>query len=106
VAVERRDALALREPADAAATGDASLEICETVSAGQVVPARAVRPRPVVQRGRLVDALVQDGSLRITMKVEVLNDGLPGQTVRVRNPKTKREFHAQVQNDQTVLLHL
>ena len=33
-------------------------------------------------------------------------DGLPGQTVRVRNPKTKREFYAKVQDEQTVLIHL
>ena len=40
------------------------------------------------------------------MKVEVLADGLPGQMVRVRNPKTKREFYAKVQDEQTVLINL
>jgi flagella basal body P-ring formation protein FlgA len=36
----------------------------------------------------------------------VLADGLPGQTVRVRNPKTKREFYAKVQDEQTVVINL
>ena len=62
--------------------------------------------RPVVQRGQVVDGLVRDGAMNISLKVEVLADGLPGQTVRVRNPKTKREFYAKVQDEQTVLIHL
>ena len=59
-----------------------------------------------MQRGQLVDGLVRDGTLNISLKVEVLADGLPGQTVRVRNPKTKREFHAKVQDEQTVVINL
>ena len=62
--------------------------------------------RPVVQRGQFVDGLVRDGALNIALKVEVLADGLPGQTVRVRNPKTKREFYAKVQDEQTVVISL
>ena len=62
--------------------------------------------KPVVQRGQFVDGLVRDGSLNIALKVEVLADGLPGQTVRVRNPKTKREFYAKVQDEQTVVINL
>jgi flagella basal body P-ring formation protein FlgA len=61
--------------------------------------------RPVVLRGQLIDALMVDGTLQISLKVEVLSDGLPGQTIRVRNPKTKREFYAKVQIDQTVLIN-
>jgi flagella basal body P-ring formation protein FlgA len=103
---ERRDVLALREPLDDSVLGDPTLELIEGVQAGQPLLARSVRMRPVVQRGQLVDGLVRDGALNILLKVEVLADGLPGQTVRVRNPKTKREFHAKVQDEQTVVINL
>jgi flagella basal body P-ring formation protein FlgA len=103
---ERRDVLSLREPLDDTALRNPSLELLEGVAAGQPLLARSVRMRPVVQRGQMVDGVVQDGALRINMRVEVLGDGLPGQVVRVRNPKTKREFYARVQNDQTVLINL
>jgi flagella basal body P-ring formation protein FlgA len=104
--VERRDVLPLREPLEESALRNGSLEFIETVTAGQPILARSVRLRPIVQRGTLVDGLVRDGSLQIHMKVEVLADGLPGQLVRVRNPKTKREFYAKVQDEQTVLINL
>ena len=103
---ERRDVLSLREPLDEAALRNPSLDLAESVQAGQPLLARSVRQRPVVQRGQLVDGLVRDGTLNISLKVEVLADGLPGQIVRVRNPKTKREFHAKVQDEQTVVINL
>jgi flagella basal body P-ring formation protein FlgA len=104
--VERRDVLPLREPLEESVLRNSSLEFIESVAAGQPILARSVRLRPIVQRGTLVDGLVRDGSLQIHMKVEVLADGLPGQLVRVRNPKTKREFYAKVQDEQTVLINL
>ena len=104
--IERRDVLSLREPLDDAALANPLLELIENVPSGQPLLARAVRMKPVVQRGQIVDGLVRDGAMNISLKVEVLADGLPGQTVRVRNPKTKREFHAKVQDEQTVLISL
>jgi flagella basal body P-ring formation protein FlgA len=103
---ERRDVLTLREPLDGSALRNPSLELIEGVSAGQPLLARAVRMRPLVQRGQMVDGLVRDGSLQINLRVEVLADGQPGQLIRVRNPKTKREFYGKVQDEQTVLINL
>lgn len=106
LSVERRDILPLREPLDESARRAGPMEFTEAVMSGQPVLARSVRARPVVQRGMMVDGLMRDGGLHISMKVEVLADGLPGQLVRVRNPKTKREFYAKVQDEQTVVINL
>jgi flagella basal body P-ring formation protein FlgA len=40
------------------------------------------------------------------MKVEVLEDGVPGQVIRIRNPQTRRELRGKVQNEQTVVVSL
>jgi len=104
--IERRDVLSLREAVDAELAINPAFELVENVPTGQPLLARAVRMRPVVQRGQLVDGLVRDGAMNISLRVEVLGDGLPGQTVRVRNPKTKREFYAKVQDEQTVVINL
>jgi flagella basal body P-ring formation protein FlgA len=85
---------------------DDSLEISENVQSEMPLLNRAVRVRPAILRGRIVEGLFQDGTLSISLKVETLEDGLVGQTVRVRNPKTKRELYGKVQNDQTVLISL
>ena len=105
-AIERRDVLSLREPLDESALKNPSLDLVEAVPAGQPLLARSVRMRPVVRRGQMVDGLVRDGALNISLKVEALADGLPGQIVRVRNPKTKREFYAKVQDEQVVVINL
>ncbi len=101
---ERRDILTLRGAPGVFALNDASLELVENIPAGQPVLARSVRPRPVVQRGQLVDAIIEDGGLSISLKVEVLQEGLPGQLVRVRNPRTRRELAGKVLNEHTILL--
>lgn len=104
--IEQRDVLSLREPMSVTALNDPTLELIENVSAGQPLLERSVRMRPVVLRGQMVDGLVRDGTMNISLKVEVLADGLPGQMVRVRNPRNKREFYAKVQDEQTVVINL
>lgn len=106
LAKERRDLLMLRQPVATCASDDDSLEIAETVNAGQPLLARAIRQRPVVRPGRMADALIQEGGLSISVKVEILEAGAPGQLVRVRNLKSKREFRGKVQNEQTILVSL
>lgn len=106
VTTEKRDVISMREPLETADLSDSSLDLYESVPAGQTVLARHVRARAIVQRGQIVDALMRDGALSISLKVEALGDGATGQTIRVRNPKTKREFYAKIKDEQTVLLAL
>jgi flagella basal body P-ring formation protein FlgA len=111
---ERRDVLVVRDalPAGSAGAGaalrfeDGTLELAENVAAGLPLTARALRPRPVIKRGKVVDAVVTDGAMQISVKVEALEDGLPGQFVRVRNVKSRREFRGKVQNEETVVVSL
>ena len=104
--LERRDVLALRDVVLGISKDDNSLVLVENVAAGMPVPNRAVRPRPVLKRGQLVDGVFEQGTLRISLKVEVLEDGLVGQMVKVRNPKTRRELSGKVQNEETVSIAL
>jgi flagella basal body P-ring formation protein FlgA len=106
VVMERRDVLAQREAFLNFPTEDGSLELAESIPAGLPVLNRSVHVRPLIRRGRLVEAIYQEGSLSISLKVETLEDGFPGQTVLVRNPKTKRELYGKVQNEQTILIAL
>jgi flagella basal body P-ring formation protein FlgA len=106
VVQERRDMLALRDAVVSLSRDDTSLEFAENVGAGVALTSRSLRVRPVVQRGRVVDAVVQDGALTISVKAEVLEDGAPGQTVRARNLKSRREFRGKVQNEETILVSI
>ena len=103
---DRRDVLILRETLVSIDTDSTALEIAENLPAGTPLSVRSVRLRPIIRRGKLADAVVHDGALMISVKVEVLEDGVPGQTVRVRNVRSRREFRAKVENEETVIVPL
>lgn len=103
---ERRDVLTLHEPIAEFQADDASLEIDEPLQSGALLLARYVKPRPVMHRGQAADALIKDGSLSIVMKVEVLEDGVPGQIIRVRNSQSRRDIRGKVLDEQTILVSL
>jgi flagella basal body P-ring formation protein FlgA len=103
---ERRDILKLHEPLAEIAGNEDTLEIAEAVPAGQPLLARMVKPRAVVHRGQRADALVQDGALSVRTRVEILEDGAPGQTVHAVNCDTHRGLTGTVLNDRTILISL
>jgi flagella basal body P-ring formation protein FlgA len=106
IARERRDVLVIHEPLADFAAATSALEIAEPIGIGAPLFARSLKATPVVHRGQLVQALVEDGSLSIAMKVEVLEDGAPGQMVRARNRQTLRDIRGKVLNEQTILVSL
>jgi len=106
IVMERRDVLMLRDALLNFSRDDGSLELTESIQTGMPVVERSVHVRPLIKRGQMVDAVYEDGALRISLKVETLEDGLPGQSVRVRNPKTNREFYGKVQNEDSVSINL
>ena len=103
---ERRDILVAHEPFADFDSPTSTLEIAEPVGVGAPLFARSVRLTPVVHRGQLVQALLEDGALSIVMKVEVLEDGAPGQVIRARNKQTLRDIRGKVLNEHTILVSL
>ncbi len=105
---EKRDVLAGRDhlEADDVEILPNALELTENVREGYPLKPWSVRPKPLVYRGQMADALVDSGALSISLKVQVLEDGINGQNIRIRNPHTKRELVGKVNNDQTIQIHL
>ena len=103
---ERRDVVNVRESLAEFTAGDASLEFAESVQANALLLARTVKPRTVVRRGQMIVAQVQEGALNVSLKVEALEDGAPGQSIRVRNPISRRDLSGKVLDEQTVLIPL
>ena len=95
-----------REPLADFGSGDEALEFNGSVPAGAPIYARLLRPRPIVHRGESLVALVQDGAMVITLKVEALEDGACGQIIRVRNPASRRDLHGKVTDEQKILVSL
>ena len=106
IARERRDVLNVREPLADFAAGDDALEIAEYVSANTPLLARAIRPKVVIHRGQSAEARLDDGALSIRLKVVALEDGAPGQTIRLRNPVSQRNLNGTVLDGQTLSITL
>jgi flagella basal body P-ring formation protein FlgA len=106
VALQRADVLVQRDIFLNYPTTDDNLELTEDIPAGRPVLNRCVRNRPLILRGEMVEGVFQDGSLDISLEVETLEDGALGQTVRVRNPLTRRELHGKVENEKTIRINL
>ncbi len=59
---------------------------------------------PAVQRGEVVNAIVQTGAARLEVQAVAENDGRLGQIISVRNPRSGRSFHARVEEKGTVVV--
>jgi len=87
--IRERDALAVSD-----ATAD--LTFARAIPAGRMIGWRDVSRRALVRKGDVIEVSAADGILSITMKALAMENGSAGETVRVRNLESKKEFSAQV----------
>ena len=85
-----------------ASTQLSNLRLTESVQAGGIVLARHVQARPVMFRGDHVQAVIQDEVMSVSLMVEVLAEGAPGQLVKARNLRTKKEIQGKVIDENTI----
>ena len=86
-------------------TADSDLnfyEVSQSVPADQILSRSDVALRRLVRRGKVVDVLVNQGAMNITMKAIALADGGAGETIGVRNIDSKKDFQAKVVGSNTV----
>jgi len=77
-------------------------ELARSVYPGRPISWSDLAPRSLVHKGELVDVVVRDGILSISMKALAVNTGSLGDVVAVRNLESKREFPAEVIDEKTV----
>ena len=61
-------------------------QLITTVSAGTVIQERHLRRTPVVYRNQTVEAILQHKALEIRIRVLALEDGAPGDVIRLPAP--------------------
>ncbi|HUA68663.1 MAG TPA: flagellar basal body P-ring formation chaperone FlgA, partial [Candidatus Saccharimonadales bacterium] len=106
VTQDRRDVLEAHEPLASFSPQDSTLELADSVSAGNILFARDLKLRSVIHRGQAADAVLQDGALNITMKVQALEDGAPGQIIHARNLASQHDIAGKVVDDHTIQITL
>lgn len=74
----------------------------ENISPGRLIYDKAVVMKPVVRRGNLAKAIITTGPLLVSTNVKVLEDGAPGEVVRVQNIRTRKEIIGEVIDEKTI----
>jgi len=77
-------------------------ELARAVYPGRPIAWGDLAPRALVRKGELVDVVVREGALSISMKAMATRAGALGDIVAVRNLESKREFPAEVIDEKTV----
>ena len=77
-------------------------EMAQTVSQERPLAWRDIALRPLVRKGQLIDVVVAEGALNISMKGIALGNGGAGENVSVRNIDSRKEFSARVVRPNTV----
>jgi flagellar basal body P-ring formation protein FlgA len=62
-------------------------------------------PRALVRKGHIVDVVAQEGLLTVSMKGQATRSGALGEVVVIRNLESKREFSAEVIDEDKVRVH-
>lgn len=75
------------------------------IGAGQILFWRDLEQKPLVHRGQMVEAIAVEGSMRITVKAQVMEDGREGDLIRVRNLSSNRDIQARILNEHTVQVY-
>jgi flagella basal body P-ring formation protein FlgA len=67
-----------------------------SVPAGRLLTWRDLARRSLIRKGQIVDVAAIDGTLTITTKAMAMENGAAGDTVRLRNLESKKDFSALV----------
>uniref|UniRef100_A0A7C3WRR4 Flagellar basal body P-ring formation protein FlgA n=1 Tax=Desulfobacca acetoxidans TaxID=60893 RepID=A0A7C3WRR4_9BACT len=76
--------------------------LSRALGAQEILSPRHLSHQPVIQRGEEVTVILDDHGLIITTRGVAREPGYPGRPIRMLNPKSKKEFQAQVVDAKTV----
>lgn len=77
-------------------------EMAQTVTQERPLAWRDISLRPLVKKGQLVDVVIAEGAMNISMKGIALGSGGAGEKVSIRNIDSRKEFSAMVVRPNTV----
>jgi len=86
---------------------DSTLQLTQSMSTGMVLLPRHVRRTPVILRNQVVTGVLLYKALRIELRnLLALEEGAPGDVIRLRNNSSYKEIRGRIINDRTVQLSL
>jgi flagella basal body P-ring formation protein FlgA len=63
---------------------------------GEPLTWKDLKEKPLVSKNSMIEAYASEGGMRIRLKAKALEDGIRGQTIRVRNLQSSRDIQGEV----------
>lgn len=80
--------------------------LCRHVGPQEIITSRHLSNQPVIKRGDEVTVVLEQDGLEISTKAVAQEQGHLGKTIRLKNPKSKKEFQGSVVDAKTVRVRL
>ena len=82
------------------------MELRYSLANGNIIGPKSLKPRYLVKRGDIVTILAETNGLHIRVKGTAMMDGFRGQSIRIKNTRTKRILQGEVIASRTVKIRL
>ena len=82
------------------------MELRHSLPNGGIISPKSLKPRHLVKRGDIITIVAESKGLHIRVKGTALMDGFRGQSIRIKNTRTKRELQGEVVASRTVKVTL
>ena len=82
------------------------MELRYSMANGNIISPKSLKPRYLVKRGDIVTVLAERKGLHIQVKGTALMDGFRGQSIQIKNIRTKRVLQGEVVASRTVRVNL
>lgn len=80
-------------------------DMAQSVPAGRPLTKRDVNERPLIHKGQVVEVIAKQGLLNVRMKALALEDGVMNALIKMRNLDSRKDFNAQIINENQVQVH-
>lgn len=77
-------------------------DVAQSIAPGRAVTRRDISERPIVRKDQVVEVVAATGALAIHMKAQALEDGAASAVIKLRNLDSRKDFNAQVINENQV----
>lgn len=82
------------------------MSLRRSLARGSILQPKIVKQRHLVKRGDLITILAESNSVTIRVKGKAMMDGFRGQSIRIKNFRSKRELQGEVVAPGTVRINL
>lgn len=105
VTAQKIDVLRERDTLLPADVDPTTFDVAQSVAPGRPLTRHDVSERPIIHKGDVVEVVAHQGTFAIRMKALALENGIGRELIKMRNLESRKDFTAEVINENQVEIH-